>query len=201
MEHLRSADRAPDAHSDRNPNRDPERAAKTLARWQADEADVRARAAACGVAAPDALADQPGIALFGAMLAGRAPRAPIGETLDFLLVEAEPGRAVFQGRPHQRFYNPMGGVHGGWYATLLDSALGCAVHAALPAGKAYTTLELKLNLVRALSDRVPLVRAEGRTVHVGRQVATAEARLIGPDGTLYAHGSTTCLIFDRPPVQ
>ena len=173
-------------------------AAETLARWQADEAAVRARASATGIADPRGVAGQPGIALFEAMLAGRAPRAPIGDTLDFLLIEAEPGRAVFQGRPHQRFYNPMGGVHGGWYATLLDSALGCAVHSALPAGKAYTTLEIKLNLVRALSDRVPLVRAEGRAVHVGNQVATAEARLVGPDGKLYAHGSTTCLVFDHP---
>jgi uncharacterized protein (TIGR00369 family) len=91
----------------------------------------------------------------------------------------------------------MGTVHGGWFATMLDTAMGCAVHSTLPAGKAYTTLELKLNLVRALTDAVPLVRAEGRLVHGGRQVATAEGRLVGPDGKLYAHASTTCLVFDQ----
>jgi uncharacterized protein (TIGR00369 family) len=100
-----------------------------------------------------------------------------------------------------KHYNPMGTVHGGWFATLLDSAVGCAVHSTLPAGKGYTTLELKLNLVRALTDAVPLVRAEGRVLHAGRQVATAEGRLVGPDDRLYAHATTTCLIFDRqePP--
>jgi uncharacterized protein (TIGR00369 family) len=94
----------------------------------------------------------------------------------------------------------MGGVHGGWFATLLDSALGCAVHSALPQGKAYTTLELKVNIVRALTPKVVRVRADGRVIHVGGQTATAEARLLGPDGRLYAHASTTCLVFDvRPP--
>jgi uncharacterized protein (TIGR00369 family) len=88
-------------------------------------------------------------------------------------------------------------VHGGWFATLLDSALGCAVHSALPAGKGYTTLELKVNIVRALTDAVPLVRAEGKLIHLGRQMATSEARLVGPDGKLYAHGTTTCLVFDQ----
>ncbi len=84
------------------------------------------------------------------------------------------------------------------FATLLDSALACAVHSQLPAGKAYTTLELKLNIVRALTDKVRVVRAEGRLVHGGKQVATAEGRLFGPDGTLYAHASTTCLVFSLP---
>ncbi|MBU6437099.1 MAG: PaaI family thioesterase, partial [Betaproteobacteria bacterium] len=101
-------------------------------------------------------------------------------------------------RPSRSVYNPMGAVHGGWFATLLDSALGCAVHAALPAGRAYTTLELKVNLVRALTDAVPRVRAIGEVVHVGRQTATAQARLVDAAGRLYAHGTTTCLLFDRP---
>ena len=87
-------------------------------------------------------------------------------------------------------------MHGGWFATLLDSALGCAVHSALPAGKGYTTLELKVNMIRSLSPKVPRVRAEGRVIHVGGQTATAEARLVGHDGKLYAHGSTTCLVFE-----
>ena len=90
----------------------------------------------------------------------------------------------------------MGSVHGGWYATLLDSALGCCVHAALPAGKGYTTLELKVNLIRAIRPDTTRVRAIGQVIHVGGQTATADAQLVGPDGKLYAHGSTTCLVFD-----
>jgi uncharacterized protein (TIGR00369 family) len=138
------------------------------------------------------------MAVFEAMLEGEVPPAPIGAVMDFVLIEVEPGRAVFQGRPGARFFNPLGTVHGGWYATLLDSALGCCIHAALPAGKGYTTLELKVNMIRALTNKVPLVRAEGRVIHLGGQTATADARLIGPDGKLYAHGSTTCLVFARP---
>jgi uncharacterized protein (TIGR00369 family) len=108
------------------------------------------------------------------------------------------GRAIFQGRPLERHYNPLGTVHGGWFATLLDSAVGCAVHTAMPAGRSYTTLELKVNMLRALTNKVELVRAEGRTIHVGGQVATAEARLVDAAGKLYAHATTTCLVFDLP---
>jgi uncharacterized protein (TIGR00369 family) len=167
-----------------------------LALWQAEEAAVRARMAPPGVARPEQVAGLSGQQVFEAMLDGRLPPAPIALTLDFCLIRTEPGRAVFQGRPGRAHYNPLGSVHGGWFATLLDSAVGCAVHSALPPGKGYTTLELKMNIVRALSDRVPLVRAEAETVHVGKQVATAEGRLVGHDGKLYAHASTTCLVFD-----
>jgi uncharacterized protein (TIGR00369 family) len=170
--------------------------AQTLARWQADEAAVlQGLSPHTGVARAEQLQGLSGIEFLRAMLAGQLPRVPISQTLGFLLIDVEPGRAVFQGRPAANHYNPMGSVHGGWYATLLDSALGCCVQAALPAGKAYTTLELKVNMVRALSDKVPLVRAEGKLIHLGGQTATAEARLFGPDGKLYGHGSTTCLVF------
>lgn len=173
--------------------------AATLAQWQADEAELRSRMQAdAGVARPGQVAGLSGMEVMTALLEGRIPPAPIGRTLDFLLVRVAFGEAVFQGRPGRAHYNPLGSVHGGWFATLLDSALGCAVHTTLPPGKGYTTLELKLNIVRAIGDRVPLVRAEGRVVHGGKQVATAEARLVGHDGRLYAHGSTTCLIFDPP---
>lgn len=171
-------------------------AEETLARWEAEEAAIRARMAPSGVMDPRQAVSRPALEVFRDMLEGRAPTAPIGHTLGFLLVHVEPGVAVFQGRPAAAHYNPMGGVHGGWFATLLDSAVGCAVHTTLPAGKGYTTLELKLNLVRGLTDRVPLVRAEGRVVHAGKQVATAEGRLVGHDGKLYAHATTTCLVFD-----
>lgn len=170
--------------------------AHTLARWQAEEAAVRARAGAIGVARPEDVAGLSGIQVFQAMFEGRLPMPPIGATLGFVPVHIEPGLAVFQGRPSFEHYNPLGTVHGGWFATLLDSAVGCAVHSQLPAGKGYTTLELKVNIVRALTTQVPLVRAEGRLVHGGKQVATAEGRIVGPDGRLYAHASTTCLVFD-----
>ena len=172
---------------------------QTLARWEAEEAAVRARlASVAGVARASQVAGRTGMEMFQALFAGELPRPPIGDTLDFLPIHIEPGLAVFQGRPMPKHYNPLGTVHGGWFATLLDSAVGCAVHSTLPAGKTYTTLELKLNIVRALTDAVPMVRAEGRLVHAGRQVATAEGRLVGPDGKLYAHATTTCLIFDPP---
>lgn len=174
-------------------------AEETLARWRADEEAVRARAGAVGVARPAEVQGLSGMQVFEAMFDGRLPMPPIGATLGFLPVQIEPGFAVFQGRPAFDYYNPLGSVHGGWFATLLDSAVGCAVHSQLPPTKRYTTLELKVNIVRALSDRVPLVRAEGRVVHAGNQVATAEGRLVGPDGKLYAHATTTCLVFDAPP--
>ena len=170
---------------------------ETLARWRAEEAAVRSRLQTVpGVASPAQVTGRSGLQILQALLAGEIPPPPMAVTLDFTLLSVEPGFAIFQGQPGVSHYNPMGTVHGGWFATLLDSAMGCAVHSTLPAGKAYTTLELKLNLVRALSDVVPLVRAEGRLVHSGRQVATAEARLVGPDGKLYAHASTTCLVID-----
>ena len=171
---------------------------ETVARWRAEEAAVRARlAAGPGYARPDQVNGRTGLEMFEAIFAGELPRPPIGDTLDFVPIRIEAGLAVFQGRPQIRHYNPLGTVHGGWFATLLDSAVGCAVHSTLPAGKAYTTLELKLNIVRALTEAVPLVRAEGKLIHAGRQVATAEGRLFGPDGKLYAHATTTCLIFEQ----
>jgi uncharacterized protein (TIGR00369 family) len=170
-----------------------------VARWRAEEDAVRARLGAAGWATPDQVHGLTGLEMFEAIFAGRLPRPPIGDTLDFVPIRIERGLAVFQGRPLTKHYNPLGTVHGGWFATLLDSALGCAVHSTLPASRGYTTLELKLNIVRALTDAVPLVRAEGRVLHVGRQVATADARLVGPDDRLYAHATTTCLIFDRAP--
>lgn len=174
--------------------------AEVLARWEAEERAVRERLSQeVGSVPREHLAGKPGMAVFDGIFTGALPRPPIGQTLDLLPVHIEPGRAVFQGRPSARHYNPLGTVHGGWFATLLDSAVGCAVHSSLPAGKGYTTLELKINIVRALTDKVPLVRAEGTIVHAGNQVATAEGRLTGPDGKLYAHASTTCLVFDFPP--
>lgn len=175
---------------------------ETLQAWLAQEAALRerwAKVAGTGVLDAAAMAGLTGLQQLQAMLRGEMPFATIGRTMDFLPVEVDEGIAVFQGAPGPGHLNPMGGVHGGWYATLLDSALGCSVHTCMPAGKGYTTLELKVNLVRALTPQVQRVRAIGRVIHVGGQTATAEARLEGPDGKLYAHGSTTCLVFDAKP--
>ncbi|MBC5765905.1 PaaI family thioesterase [Ramlibacter albus] len=170
-----------------------------LEAWLAQEREVQARldaGAGCGVSRPDQVAGKSGLELMQAMLRGELPYPPIAQTLNFQLLEADEGRALFQGTPSPAHFNPMGGIHGGWYATLLDSALGCAVHTMMPAGRAYTTAELNVNLVKAIGPKVQRVRAEGKVVHCGRQLATAEARLYGPDGTLYAHATTTCLVFE-----
>jgi uncharacterized protein (TIGR00369 family) len=149
-----------------------------------------------GAARPEQLAGLNGLQQMQAMLEGRLPFASIARTLDFLIIEVGEGRAVFQGTPGAGHLNPMGTVHGGWFATLLDSAVGCAVHTMMPPGRAYTTAELSVNIVKALMPKVHRVRAIGQVVHCGRQLATAEGRLVGPDGTLYAHATTTCLVFD-----
>ena len=172
--------------------------AQTIALWEADEARRRKAMRSSGVARAEQVAGLTGMQVFAAMLAGELPYPPISETLDFMLIEAEFGRSVFQGRPMLRHYNPLGTVHGGWIATLLDSCVGCAVHTTMPAGKAYTTAELKVNFVRPVTTRVALLRAIGTVIHGGSRMATAEGRLVGPDGKLYAHASTTCFIFDAP---
>jgi uncharacterized protein (TIGR00369 family) len=168
-----------------------------VAGWEADEARVRTRLSAPDAEPKGQAFGRSGMEMFEAIFSGELPPAPIGGTLDFVPIHMEPGAAIFQGRPQRTHYNPLGTVHGGWFATLLDSAVGCAVHSTLPAGKGYTTLELKVNMVRPLTDAVPLVRAEGKVIHAGRQVATAEGRIVGPDGKLYAHATTTCLIFEH----
>ena len=148
-----------------------------------------------GVVAPDVLLSRDGLSFLKAMIAGEFPAPPIAETVGFSLVEVELGRALFTATPAFRHYNPIGVVHGGFAATLLDSCVGCAVHTTLAKGEAYTTLELKINLTRALTDKVGPVFAEGRVLHRGRQVATAEGDLKDGAGKLYAHATTTCMIF------
>jgi uncharacterized protein (TIGR00369 family) len=170
----------------------------TLSQWQVQDAAVRARLGAPGLITRQKTAAMSGLQVFAAIFAGDLPAPPIGETMDFIPIHMEEGVAVFQGKPMLRHYNPLGTVHGGWFCTLLDSAVGCAVHTTLPAGKGYTTLEIKVNMLRPLTDAVPLVRAEGKVIHAGRQVATAEGRIVGPDGKVYAHATTTCMIFDLP---
>lgn len=119
----------------------------------------------------------------------------IGSLMGFRPDTLEEGRVVFVGTPDSRHYNPVGFVHGGYAATLLDSAMACAIHTTLPAGKGYTTVELKVNYLRPMSAKTGPVRAEGKIIHVGGRLATAEGRLVDESGKLYAHGSTTCMVF------
>lgn len=148
-----------------------------------------------GVLPMDAILSYDGLSFLKAMIAGPVPQAPMAGTLGFRLIEAENGRAVFEGYPEFRHYNPIGTVHGGFAASLLDSALGCAIFSTLAKSDAWTTLELKLNFVRALSRDTGPVRAEGRVIHRGRTVATSEGDLRDKAGKLYAHATTTCMIF------
>jgi uncharacterized protein (TIGR00369 family) len=140
-----------------------------------------------------------GLQLARTSLGGSLPEAPICGTLGVRLTAAEEGLAVFEGEPGEHLFNPMGTVHGGYMATLLDSALGTAVLTALPAGRAYTTVQLGVHLVRPVLADTPTLRCEGRAVHVGRTTATAQARIVGAtDGRLYAHGTATCAVFALP---
>ncbi len=140
----------------------------------------------------------PGLEYLRGFRSGRLPRPPIASTLGMDAAEFSEGRAVFTCEPAEYHYNPIGVVHGGLAATLLDSAMSCAVHTTLAAGERYTTLELKVNFVRAITAGTGRIRAVGTIVHRGGTVATAEGRLVADgDGKLLAHGVTTCLIMAR----
>jgi uncharacterized protein (TIGR00369 family) len=141
--------------------------------------------------------EMPGLEFMRALVAGELPPPPIAQLLGFTVADADVGRARFEATAGEEHYNPIGVVHGGVAATLLDSVMGCAVHTTLDAGVAYTTLELKVNYVRAATAGMPLV-AEAEVIHRGRKVATAEGRLrAGDGGKLLAHATTTCLIIDE----
>jgi len=135
-----------------------------------------------------------GIEFLRAIRDRRLPSPPIAMLLGFDLVEVEPGHAVFEVTPGERHYNPIGVVHGGLAMTLLDSCMGCAVQSVMPAGSGYTTLEAKTNLVRAITAETGKLRAIGKTLHVGKRMATAEGRLEDAAGKLYAHATTTCMV-------
>jgi uncharacterized protein (TIGR00369 family) len=147
-----------------------------------------------GIVDPKEAMKLPGIEFMRGIVEGKFPAPPIAKTLNFRLAEVEPGRAVFVSTPSIETYNPLATAHGGYVATLLDSAMGVAVHSKLAAGQFYTTLEFKVNFVRPVLADTGEVRAEGNVVHFGKRSATAEARLYDHDGKLYAHASTTCLI-------
>lgn len=144
------------------------------------------------------LAGMSGRQILAAMMTGQLPAPAMNATMNMTLLALEEGGAVFQGIPLERYYNPMGTVHGGWFATLLDSALGCAVQTTLPAGYSYTTVELSINIVRPASQKTGPLRAIAKVLHRGAQMATAEARVEDETGKLYAHASTTCFVFKAP---
>ncbi|MGE5337322.1 MAG: PaaI family thioesterase [Gemmatimonadota bacterium] len=164
--------------------------------WLAQMETLRARTAQPGVADPAILGRLSGLGFLQGIVRGEIPDPPITRTLDFYLLEVEPGRAVFLGLPGFAHYNPISTVHGGWHGTLLDSAMACAVQTLCEVGRAYTTLEFKIHCVRALTDKTGPVRAEGKVIASGRRMATAEGRLVDADGRLYSHGTTTCMLFD-----
>lgn len=138
-----------------------------------------------------------GLEYLQALQAGELPPPPISVLIGMVIMEVSEGRVVFTAEPAEYHYNPLGAVHGGIAATLLDSAMGCAVQSMLPHGGGYTTLELKVNYLRPMTSKTGTVYAEGKIIHVGGQTATAEARLMDASGKLYAHGTTTCILL-RP---
>jgi uncharacterized protein (TIGR00369 family) len=128
------------------------------------------------------------------VISGEVPSPPIAVLMGFSITKVEPGYALFECDPAEYHYNPIGVVHGGLACTLLDSCMSCAIQTTVPAGSAYTTLELKVHLVRAITSKTGHLRAEGRLIHGGSRMGTAEGKLIDKDGKIYAHGTTTCMI-------
>lgn len=148
------------------------------------------------VASIDEIKGYTGIEFLRRIASGEVAQPPIAKTLGFVLAEVAPGFALFTMAPAFRHYNPIGSVHGGVAATLLDSCMSCAIQTQLEQGRGYITLELKVNMVRPITENTGPVRAEGRALHVGRRAGTSEGKILDANGTLLAHGTTTCLIFD-----
>ncbi len=136
-----------------------------------------------------------GLDFLNAMIAGKYPAPPIAEVIGMRLVEVKKGRAVFESDPQFRYYNPLGSVHGGYTATLLDSCMACAVQTMLEVGMGLTTIEFKLTFLRPVTEMTGPVRAIGDVISVGRRIGAAEGKLIDAQGKVLAHGTTSCLIF------
>jgi len=143
-------------------------------------------------------AAMPGLEFLEKLRDGTLPAPPFAEVTDIWITEVERGRVVFEAKPSPRFLNPMGSVHGGWISTVLDSAMGCAVHSVMQPGQAYTTVDMSVSFVRPVSPGIGLLRCEGKLIHAGNRIATAEGRLWDAAGTLIAHGSETCLVMNPP---
>ncbi|MGD8503198.1 MAG: PaaI family thioesterase [Syntrophobacterales bacterium] len=138
-----------------------------------------------------------GLDYLRAIKAGKIPHPPISNLLNFRLEKIDNGHAIFVLEPAEYHYNPIGMVHGGVASTVLDSAMGCAIHSTLPPGASYSTVELKVNFVRPMNTKTGQVRCEANVIHIGGRIASAEGRLLDMEDKLYAHATTTCLIF-RP---
>jgi uncharacterized protein (TIGR00369 family) len=151
-----------------------------------------------GVTPTDVMASMAGVDFVRGIFDGSLPSPPIMQTVEPFDSTAEPGAVVFHSTPGFRHYNPIGSVHGGYAAILLDSAMGLAVHSTLQPGSGYTTLEFKISFIRGMTKDTGVVRTEGRVLNVGRRAATAEARITDGKGRLLAHATTTCLIFEIP---
>jgi len=151
-----------------------------------------------GITPAEVMASMAGIDYVRAMFDGRLPTPPIMQNIEPFDSMAEPGLIVFHSTPGFRHYNPIGSVHGGYAAILLDSAMGLAVHSMLPPGTGYTTLEFKISFIRGMTKDTGVVRSEACTLNVGRRAATAEARITDSKGRLLAHATTTCLVFEIP---
>src|SRR4030081_3993878 len=151
-----------------------------------------------GVTPAEVVASMTGLDFVRAIFEGKLPAPPVMQTIEPFDSTAEPGVVAIHSIPGFRHYNPIGSVHGGYAATLLDSARGLAVHSMLPAGTGYTTLEFKISFIRGMTKDTGAVRTEGRVLNVGRRAATAEARITDAKGRLLAHATTTCLVFEIP---
>jgi uncharacterized protein (TIGR00369 family) len=160
--------------------------------------DITASTLEYGVTPIETMAAMPGIDFVRAIFDHRLPQPPIMQTIEPFDCTAEPGAVVLHSVPGLRHYNPIGSVHGGYAATLLDSAMGLAVHSLCPAGTSYTTLEFKVSFIKGMTSETGTVRSEGRTLSFGRRAATAEARITDAKGRLLAHATTTCLVFELP---
>ena len=139
-----------------------------------------------------------GLEFFKKMIAGELPPPPLVVLLGLKLVEAEPGRVTFTGVAREEFYNGMGVAHGGFAATLLDSALGCAINTMMPAGRVFTTIDLQIHYTRPLRREAGELRCTATVVHVGSRTATSEGRIVDAAGKVYAHGKTTCILVEPP---
>jgi uncharacterized protein (TIGR00369 family) len=172
-----------------------------LSEWKKQDAAVRAVRTEPGFISLDDMKAYTGLEILQMIMAGKLPPPPMIDSVNFVLIDCGYGFAAFQGTPGKVHLNPLGNVNGGYSCTLLDSALACSVQTVLGKGMGYTTLELKVNLIRTLSIKNAPVRAEAKIIHVGSKIGTAEARLIDAYGTLYAHGTATCLTFPIDSVK
>lgn len=152
-----------------------------------------------GVVAPDVLASMSGLDMLAKMISGELPYPPISKTLSFGMVEVEEGRAVFRGLPLEEHFNPVGTIHGGWTATIMDSALACAVQTVLKKGEAFTTTEFKVNLIRPITAETGLVTCEAKVVSRGRTIGVSECRVTDERDRVMAFGTETCSIFPAGP--